>query len=107
MRLEFPAPPLTRKRERALRVAARRLAPLARLREQGQGGETGNSRSMLRARRTAYRCSGMCALQGRACRQLPTVSYSYEMLNSSGRLRGAAPAIATAPLRVRESAQAM
>ena len=48
---------------------------------EGLGGETGNSRSMLRARRTAYRCSGMCALQGRACRQLPTVSYRYEMLN--------------------------
>ena len=56
MRLEFPAPPLTRKRERALRYAARRLAPLARLRE-GQGE--------------------------RACQELPTVSYSYEMLNNS------------------------
>ena len=64
-----------------MRCAARRLAPLPRLRE-GQGGETGNSRSMLRARRTAYRCSGMCALQGRASRQLATVSYSYEMLNN-------------------------
>ena len=39
-----------------MRYAARRLAPLARLREMGLGE--------------------------RACRQLPTVSYSYEMLNS-------------------------
>ena len=38
-----------------MRYAARQLAPLARLREMGLGE--------------------------RACRQLPTVSYSYEMLN--------------------------
>ena len=63
---------------------------------EGLGGETGNSRSMLRARRTAYRCSGMCALQGRACQQLQTVSYSYEMLNRKP-LRGVASGLSMRP----------